>query len=121
MDYEAILTEAHNAAREAVAAEVARRPEDERDCDCGFAWVTVEGNEAIARHCRKARKHAEGYNATGDVLSRLGDKGYPKGWQWWKPGNFRGQSVRIHEVGARAFRDVLAKHGIRADSGSRLD
>lgn len=121
MDYEAILTEAHNAAREAVAAEVARQPEDERDCDCGFAWVTVEGNEAIARHCRaKLKDTAPAHQIKGD-RSRYGDKGYPKGWQWWKPGNFRGQSVRIHEVGARAFRDVLAKHGIRADSGSRLD
>lgn len=42
-------------------------------------------------------------------------------WQWWKPGGFAGQSVGIHEAGARAFRDKLAEYGIRADVGSRLD
>lgn len=53
--------------------------------------------------------------------SRYGDKGYPRGWQFWKPGNHNGQSVRIFEAGARGFRDELAKYGIRADVGSRLD
>lgn len=117
MDFETILTEAHDAARKAVAAEVAARPEREADFDCGFAWVIVEGNSALARHCRAKLKDANNH-ATRD---RYGDKGYPKGWQWWKPGNFNGQSVRIHRKGAEAFIEALGRHGIRADAGSRLD
>lgn len=128
MDFEAILTEAHNTAEAYVAAEVAVRPEAEAACDCGFAWIIIEGNGALARHCRAALKDAgEGLpgtrkrEATVEATRRYGSKGYPKGWQFWKPGNYSGQSVRIHEAGARGFRDALARFGIRADVGSRFD
>lgn len=118
MDYEAIFLAARKAAREAVAAEVARKPEDERDFDCGFAWVTIDGQDGLARWCREQAKR---WKNTPVEANKYGDKGYPRGWQFWKPGGFNGQSVRIHEAGARGFRDELAKHGIRADVGSRLD
>lgn len=128
MDFEAILTEAHKAANEAIKAEIAVRPENERDFDCGFAWVIIDGNSALAAHCRAAIKKAgdglPGTTRRDTVMkaTRLyGSKGYPRGWQFWKPGDFNGQSVRIHEVGSKAFRDALANHGIRADFGSRLD
>lgn len=109
-DYAAILTEAHAAARAAVADQPDRWA-------CGFAWVTIDGTHPLARWCRKHGAGAEGWAQR----SIYGDKGYPKGWQWWCPGNFRGQSVDAHERGAYAFRDVLATYGIRADAGSRLD
>lgn len=117
MDYDAILNEAHAAARAAVAAEVAARPERETDFDCGFAWVTVDGNSAIARHCR-AKLKAGSDHATRHVY---GDKGAVRGWQWWKPGGFGGQSIRIHRKGSEAFVAKLGEYGIRADMGSRLD
>lgn len=107
-----ILTEAHEAAARAVE-------NHEDKWACGFAWVTVEGNTPLARHCRKM---AEKSIATERTARRLyGSKGYPKGWQWWCPGNFPGQSVEAHEAGAHAFRDKLGEYGIRADVGSRLD
>ena len=37
-----------------------------------------------------------------------------KGWEWWFPGDFRGQSIDAHEAGAKAFRDELIKNGIEA-------
>lgn len=123
MNFNEILTAAHAAAAAAVAAEVAARPESETDFDCGFAWVTVDGTSPIARHCRQALKDPTTkppHQIKGD-RSRYGDKGYPKGWQWWKPGNFNGQSIRIHRKGSEAFAAELAKYGIRADVGSRLD
>lgn len=120
MDFEAILTEAHRDAAAYIAAEVATKPENERDFYCGFAWVTIDGNEPLARWCR-AKLKALPSNAVYFDKAKFGDRGYPKGWQFWKPGNFNGQSVRIHEVGARGFRDALARYGIRAVVGSRLD
>ena len=108
-DYKAILDEAHAAARRA-AYDLPDRGL------CGFAWVTVEGNSPIARWCRK--------QAQGDTWETgrgyFGDKGWPKGWQWWSPG-YSGQSIAAKEVAARAFRDILATYGIRATVGSRLD
>jgi hypothetical protein len=106
MDYDRILTEARNAAYTA-----AKDLPDEGAC--GFGWATVSGNDPFARYCRKLAKE------TGD--GRYGRKGYPTGWTFWNPGNYRGQSVDAIEAGARAFRDVLGTYGIRADVCSRLD
>ena len=125
MDFEAILTEAHNAAEVAVKAEIAVRPENERDFDCGVAWVTIDGNSPLARHCIRARRKA--FSGTDIELwnkrANYGSKGFPKvrGWQFLNPGKFNGQSISIHEVGAKAFRAALAKHDIHADFGSRLE
>lgn len=107
-DFPAILGAAH---REATRAQ-AGLPEGS-GLDCGFAWVTIDGNEALARFCRA--------HTTRDTARFYGRKGEPRGWTWWKPGGYSGQSVGIHEAGARAFRDTLARFGIRADVGSRLD
>lgn len=109
-DYDAILKEAHAAASAAQAGMV----ENPYALDCGFAWVTVSGNDPLARYCRKVAKTSTDRRFTGS-------KGYPSGWQWWCPGAFSGQAVGIHEVGAGAFRDTLGKYGIRADVHSRLD
>ncbi len=105
MDFERILKEAREAAYYA--------SKDQPDTGaCGFAWVTIDGNHPLARYCRKQA-------ATGNRI--YGSKGYPRGWQWWNPGNYRGQSVDAIERGAVAFRDKLGEYGIRVDCGSRLD
>lgn len=125
-DWESIIKAAHDAAKAAVIAEVEREPENPHAFDCGFAWVTIEGVGPLARFARAQvarieREHEPGtfpYNVGKRVY---GDKGYPRGWQWWCPGEFRGQSVRIHRKGAEAFANALAPHGIRAVVGSRLD
>lgn len=83
---------------------------------CGFAWVTVAGNEPIARFCRQ--QDTSGPWATG--RGYYGSKGYPKGWQWWSPG-YNGQSIDAKEKAAQAFRDALGTYGIVATVGSRLD
>ena len=113
--FAAILVEAHNAARNAVA--IAATQYDEMAGGCGFAWVNISGTEPLARYCRMRIKQ------TPDRRAQLpfGDKGYPSGWQFWNPGNHGGQRVDIKEAGAKAFRDALGKHGISAVSGSRLD
>lgn len=111
VDFEAIIDEAHAAAAAAQQGMV----ENPNALDCGFAWVTLSGNDTMARYCRHS------VAAKGGDRQRYGSKGYPIGWQWWCPGGFRGQAISIHEAGARAFRDVLARYGIRADVGSRLD
>jgi hypothetical protein len=120
MDFEAILTEATAAAEAAIAA---KGPENMNALDCGFAWVNISGTEPLARYCRKMI-NASGANATPANLAALrkyGGKGYPSGWEFWKPGGFNGQAIGHHEAGARAFNEVLARHNIRGTVGSRYD
>ena len=108
--FTAILAEAYAAADLAQAGKV----EDLNAFDCGFAWVTIDGTSPLARWCRQ--------QSNGERNRQYGSKGYPTGWQFWCPGNFNGQSIGIHEAGAKAFQDVLAlKYNIRADVGSRYD
>lgn len=119
MQFEDVLGEAHEAARKAQLGMT-----EGYGLDCGFAWVKIEGNSALARYCRKLSK-MDGHNfpmsRSMSRAQRYGGKGWPTGWTFWCPGNFRGQSVGVHEKGAKAFRDVLAKYNIRADMMSRLD
>lgn len=119
MDFEAILTEAFAAAETAIAA---KGPENMNAVDCGFAWVNISGTEPLARYCRKQISQAtEAERRTFEFSRRFGDKGYPSGWQWWKPGSFAGQAIGHHIAGATAFNEVLAKHNIRGTVGSRYD
>jgi hypothetical protein len=113
MDYEKILKEAHAAAHDATVGGHDRGA-------CGFAWVVIDGNHPLARHCREQLKKLPA-GATYEQRRIYGAKGYPKGWQFWKPGGFPGQAVDTHEQGAVAFRDTLGKYNIRADAASRLD
>lgn len=118
--FQQILDEAHTAASAAQNGMV----ENPTAFDCGFAWVTIDGNSPLARFCRKRIKVAEkesGILGRNNAQRLYGDKDYPKGWCFWKPGGSQAQSVHIHVTGANAFRDKLAEHGIRADVGSRLD
>ncbi len=128
MDYEAILTEAHAAAAKAQEGMV----ENMNALDCGFAWVVIDGQDALARACRKAigakskELEAQGVSRPADRADQVmrgfwGSKGYPTGWQFWSPGNAPVQAVGIHEAGAKAFAIKLGEHGIRAEWRSRLD
>ena len=124
MDFAALLTKAHAAAKEA-AAKVQEEP---NVFDCGFAWVKIDGRSPLAAYCRKMIRQAgarlEGRDKQiAEQNSKLehGSKGWPTGWQWWKPGADPRQSIRVHEAGANAFRQVLADAGYYAEVGSRLD
>lgn len=112
MNFQAILDEAH------AAAELSAKNTtiDEMRGACGFAWVTIDGVSPLARFCRKMIKETPDRRAQ----RQYGDKGYPRGWQFWGPG-YNGQNVDIKEDAAKAFRDVLAKYGYNATVGSRLD
>jgi hypothetical protein len=74
-----VLEVAHIAARQAQAGMV-----EGIGLDCGFAWVTISGWHPLARWCRKAMAEAP-----GATRSFYGDKGYPKGHQWWEAGRLR--------------------------------
>lgn len=121
--YAAIFKEATEAAEKAIADEVAREPENQWSFDCGFAWVIVEdGRHPFINWCKAQIKELGGENGPRRGEARVfGSKHYKKGWQFWEPGHFAGQSVRIHEKGARAFADVLKKYDIPAYADSRLD
>ena len=109
--FEDILDEAHIAAKAAITV---LGPENPNALDCGFAWVCLPGNASFARKCgTKAKK--------GGDAARYGSKMSGLGWTFWKPGGFHGQAIGHHEAGAKSFRAALAKHGIRADLGSRYD
>lgn len=112
---EAILGEAHRAARQAAMAE--EEANGHLWFPCGFAWVNVRGDTDLARHCRQCAKHAD-----GAIEERFyGAKGYPSGWQWWGPGHTTTQRLATYQVAARAFAEVLRSHGVECTVGSRMD
>lgn len=124
MDYQKILDEAYAAAK-AVQADM---EEQLQHMNCGFAWVTIDGREPFAFFCRKKVREAgarlegrEQRMAMQNAQSQYGSKAHPTGHSFWCPGSAPVQDVAIHEAGANAFRDSLAKHGIRATVASRLD
>lgn len=116
IDYDAILREAHAAAKAAGA----NLREDPYALDCGFAWVSILGNHPLARHCRKSLANAQARGAKADTRF-YGSKGWPTGWDFWCPGNAPVQSMHIHEICAQAFRDVLQQYDINASVSSRYD
>ena len=72
---------------------------------CGFAWINVRpGTCAFARWA---------------VREKLARKAYGGGIEFWVS-EFN-QSVEKKEKYARAFAEVLRKHGVTAYPGSRLD
>lgn len=122
MNYDLIIQQAHEAATAAIRAKF-DKGDQEQGMNCGFAWVTISGNEPLARHCR-ARKDSTGQRV-------YGSKGEPRGWWFWGPGHWPtaeeigrtvyGQDMDFKRAGAEAFADVLARYGIRATVSSRLD
>lgn len=116
---ETIFKAAQEAARKAVQAEVAREPENPYAFDCGFAWVIVK--PATGPFVNWCKRQIEAVGEHSREALQYGSKAYEGGWQFWQPGEFSGQSVRIHKVGADAFAKVLTDHGLKAHVGSRLD
>lgn len=76
---------------------------------CGFAWVDVRVDRTNSKEAK--------------ALAKMGfEKSWrPKTMQYWKPGKYNGQSMDIHEEGARAYAEVLRKYGFNAYMGSRAD
>lgn len=85
--------------------------EKHKYCDhgaCGFAWVYVA---------------ADGRSKLSKSLKAFGFAAHwqPGGVYWWSPGDYRGQGVDGHYVGACAAAAILRSHGIDAHPESRLD
>jgi hypothetical protein len=72
---------------------------------CGFAWINISPARGAFVNYLKSRQ--------------VGSKGYYGGYEIWV--REFGQSVDRKTAFARAFCDVLHKHGINASVGSRLD
>jgi len=107
-----VLKDAHEAATEAMKQWVLDHKE--LPFNCGFAWVNIDGTTPLARWCRK--------NESGQDRGYYGSKGYPRGWQFWAPGEYNGQDMDCQRAGAQAFSRVLAHRlGLAATVGSRLD
>lgn len=141
MDAETIFNEATEAAKQAVRENA--HLENPHAFDCGFAWVVVK--PATCEFIRGIRKLSKAQAAKkAEELERAGMPshfavaratqeaesawGHTReygggGWQFWMPGReeHNGQSIAIFEAGARAFAEVLLRHGIPAFADSRLD
>jgi hypothetical protein len=76
---------------------------------CGFAWVVLKGNTAIARAAKKVQ----------DKYTWSLHKGYPSGVNLWVFDY--NQSMQRKEAYARAFAKVLSDAGHYAYSQSRMD
>lgn len=113
---ETILEQATRAAEDAMDAYLAAwlqaYPDNKfgEPAACGFAWVVIPGRDPLANWCRKQ-----------GGAQKYGSKHWQKGWMFWGPGEYPGQSVYVKEVGAKAFASVLRAYGIKAEVGSRLD
>ena len=113
LEYQYLFDKALNAATSAIAQELGLRPENPNAFDCGFAWVTIPANNGFARWCKAQRAlHND---------PKFGGTGYPSGWQFWCPGDWSGQSVRVWRAGAAAFAEQLQLAGLSAVMSSRLD
>lgn len=106
MDIQAIRNEAEVAANLAQADYLKQHGDG---AYCGFAWVNVYVERTNSKEA--------------NMLKEIGFKRdyVPKRLNLWSPGSYRGQSMDVLEAGARAYADVLKKHGFRAYMGSRAD
>lgn len=103
-----IHAEASAAAREAAEKFFQEQLGGQDQFACGFAWVTIY----------KVRSNSK----LGKALINVGfRKSYDGGLQLWNPSKFGCQNIDTLETGARAYADVLKRHGIEAYAGSRLD
>ncbi len=106
MDIQAIKNEAEVAANLAQANFLQKHGEM---AYCGFAWVNVFVDRTNSKEAK-------------ELMSIGFKKDYrPKCLNLWSPGAYNGQSMDVLEAGARAYAEVLSKHGFRAYMGSRAD
>lgn len=109
-DCEAVYTLATAAADTAgLAKNASMPPENMRGLDCGFASAVVRpATGAFVAWCRKNGK---------------GSRHWSSGWEFSMSQicSARTQSIDVYVAAARAFIEVLARAGIRAEIESRLD
>ena len=106
MDIQAIRNEAEVAANLAQAEFLQKHGDG---AYCGFAWVDVFVDRTNSKEAKL-----------------LKEMGFKPSWKrkclnLWKVGSYNGQCMSTLEAGARAYADVLKKHGFRAYMGSRAD
>lgn len=140
--FEQVLEEAYSAANQAQEEYLKQFGGVEpQHGACGFAWVHIpDARVEFVKWCKKEiKKLGYKYDTSGNLVNLDGsftrdyqnenykkarDYGHPhwkKGWEFWGPGNFRGQLIYVKEEGAQAFKRVLNENGIVAHFGSRLD
>lgn len=106
MSVEAVIyKEALVAAQKATRDHIATNPS--QWFPCGFAWVNIT----------PARGKFVNYLKEQGV----GRKSYEKGYDIWNPSGHGTQWMDAKYEGAKAFVDVLRKHGINAQALSRMD
>ena len=76
---------------------------------CGFAWVEAQ----VGRTNSKIAKELKSIGFSNSWL--------PKRVYLWNPAEAATQSMDVLEAGARAYAEVLRKHGIEAYMHSRPD
>ena len=107
-----ILEEAREAAQLESQAVYNRYGTDHVGC-CGFAWVNIYEHNGVK---------LKGNTRMGRLLKQAGVRqDYTRAFQVWGGEWYHGQSIDIKEAGARAYADVLKRHGFTAYPGSRLD
>lgn len=127
MSYDEILQSAHEAASAAILRKF-ENGDREKPFNCGFAWVTIDGRTALARHCRKLA----GGPKVSLVTKRFYGSKSESGWKWWKPGSWPTaeaagvdrvyqQDMDFHYAASVAFAEVLKLHGFPATAHSMLD
>ena len=139
MDYEKIFAEAIAAANEAQDRALAPYGGKEPQFACGFVWVKVTpATDPFVKWCKKQiSDHGLKHDSVGNITDTLNDPesksiryrlarafgspGTYGSWEFWAPGNFRGQWINCKEAGAEAFANVLKNYGIQAVWSSRLD
>lgn len=105
-DWPAIVQEAFTAAGGATAQHLIENPNTWYPC--GFAWVNIKP-------------------ARGKLVEYLKEKGlgyvdsYYGGFTVYNPSQNSTQWMDAKEIGARAFADVLRKHGVKVTVGTRID
>ena len=105
-DWDAVLNEAFAAAAEAAQEHIDANPDVWYPC--GFAWANIK--PARGKLVQVLKDRGEGY--TDEFLG---------GYTVYNPSKNHTQWMDAKEKGARAFADVLRKHGIKASVGTRLD
>lgn len=101
----AIVTEAKQAAKDAVAAHFAQHGEN---MYCGFAWVNIykiRGNSKIGKFLKEAGVEQD----------------YTRAFSIWNPSGSGTQDMWAKEVGADAAAKVFQNYGFVAYAGSRAD
>jgi hypothetical protein len=111
-DYLRIVTQTHEeatrAAEQAAEQFFVEKLGGRDQLMCGFAWVDIYNVRSNSK--------------LGKALQAVGfQKSYTKTLQLWNPSRFPCQNVDTLLAGARAYAEVLTKHGFNAHAGSRLD